>query len=120
MLIRILTSWMINAISFFMVSRILQGFKFSNFWSLILAGVLLGIVNATLKPIFVIVSLPISIFTFGLFLLIINGLMLEIVAVMDFGFKISSFWDAFWGAILLSLFNVLITKILFPNEERIG
>ncbi len=116
MVARILTSWTINIISFFIVSRIIHGFKFSNFSSLVIAGILLGIMNATLKPFFIVVSLPITVLTLGIFLLIINGILLEIISALDFGFRIYSFWDAFWGAILLSIFSSIITKILFPHK----
>ncbi len=117
MLARILTSWMINMISFFIVSRLLHGFKFSNFWSLVAAGILLGIVNATFKPIFVIISLPIDILTLGLFLFIINGIVIEIVAMLDPGFMVSSFYDAIIGAVLLSIFSIIIDRLLLPHRR---
>jgi putative membrane protein len=116
--LRILASLIINSISFYFVSIILHGFHFDSFWSLILAGILLGIANATIKPLLLFISLPLDVVTFGLFLLIVNGLVLEIVAAFDFGFKISSFWDAMVGSVLLSLFSMLITAILFPQGKQ--
>jgi putative membrane protein len=118
MLRKIFASWAINTVSFFIVSRILRGFKFNSFWSIVLAGILLGIVNATVKPVLIVVSLPFTILSLGLFLFVINALILEIVAACDLGFKISSFWDAIVGSILLSLFSMIITQILFPNREH--
>ncbi len=117
MVARILTSWAVNIISFFIVSRLLHGFKFSNFWSIVAAGILLGIVNATFKPVLIIVSLPVNILSLGLFLFVINGIIIEIVAVLDSGFTISSFWDAVVGSLLLSFFSMIITTILFPRNR---
>ncbi len=115
---RVLASWMINIVSFFLVSRVLHGFRFDNLWSLVLAGVLLGICNAVIKPILIFVSLPFDIVTLGLFLFVINGLVIEIVAAFDFGFRISSFWDAIIGAILLSVFSSIISWVLFPSHRK--
>ncbi len=117
---RVLSSWAINIVSFFIVSRILHGFRFDNLWSLILAGVLLGICNAIVKPLLIVVSLPIDIITLGIFLFVINGIVLEIVAAFDFGFKISSFWDAMIGAILLSVISSIISWILFPPRRKVS
>ncbi len=115
---RVLGSWMVNFVSFFLVSRILPGFQFDILWSLVLAGILLGICNAIVKPVLIFVSLPIDIITLGIFLFVVNGLVLEIVAAFDFGFKISSFWDAMIGAILLSLISSFISWILFPPRRK--
>ena len=115
---RIIASLLINSISFYIVSRILHGFQFDNFWSLILAAILLGIANATIKPFLLFISLPIDIVTFGLFVVILNGIVLEFVAAFDFGFKISSFWDAMVGSVLLSLFSMVITALLFPKHRH--
>jgi len=114
---RIIASWFINAISFFAVSKIVSGMKFENFISILLAGIVLGIVNATLKPFFVIISLPLSVLTLGVFLLIINGMVLEIVAAVVPGFLISSFWSAILGSVLLSIFSMIIMHILFPKRR---
>ncbi len=115
---RIIASLLINSISFYIVSRILHGFQFDSFWSLILAAILLGIANATIKPFLLFISLPIDIVTFGLFVVILNGIVLEFVAAFDFGFKISSFWDAMIGSVLLSLFSMVITALLFPKRRH--
>ncbi len=117
---RVLSSWTINIVSFFIVSRILHGFKFDSLWSLILAGILLGICNAIIKPVLILVSLPIDVITLGIFLFVVNGLVLEIVAAFDFGFRISSFWDAILGAILLSVISSVISWILFPPRRKVS
>ena len=116
---RIIASWIINAISFFVISKILPGIQFKGFMSVLLAGIALGIANAMLKPFFIIISLPISIVTLGIFLFIINGIVLEIVAAVVPGFSISSFWTAVWGSIILSISNMIIIHILFPEKRRI-
>ncbi len=114
---RIVASWIINAISFFVVSKIVPGIHFRDFVSILLAGVVLGIVNATLKPFFIIISLPISVLTLGIFFFVVNGIVLETVATLVPGFSIASFWTAVWGSVLLSISNMIITHILFPERK---
>ncbi|MEA3312978.1 MAG: phage holin family protein [Caldisericota bacterium] len=114
---RIIASWIINAISFFIVSQIVAGMQFENFVSILLAGIVLGIVNATLKPLFIVISLPISVLTLGLFLIIINAIMLEIVVAIVPGFSLVSFWTAIWGSILLSIVSMIIMHVLFPRRR---
>jgi putative membrane protein len=87
---RIIASWIINAISFFIVSQIVVGMQFENFVSVLLAGIVLGIVNATLKPLFIVISFPIS---------------------------VPSFWTAIWGSILLSIVSMIIMHVLFPRRR---
>ena len=117
---RVLSSWAINIVSFFVVSRILHGFRFENLWSLVLAGILLGICNAIVRPVLIFISLPIDVVTLGIFLFVINGVVLEIVAAFDSGFKISSFWDAMIGAVLLSVVSSIISWILFPPRRKVS
>jgi len=112
-------SWSINIISFFIVSRLINGFHFQNFMSIFLTSIAFGIVNAMLKPLLIFLSLPFMLVTFGIFLFVINAALLEVVAFFVRGFSIDSFLTAIVGSFLLSLISFIISLIVFPKRVRI-
>jgi len=83
-----------------------------GFLAALVAAFLLGIVNTIIKPILVLLTLPLTILTLGLFLLVINGLMLWLVSALVRGFHVSGFWGAVFGSILISLVSWLLSKFL--------
>jgi putative membrane protein len=78
----------------------------------LVAAFLLGIVNAIIRPILVILTFPLTILTFGLFLLILNGLMLWLVAALVRGFYVNGFWGALFGSILISIVSWILSRFL--------
>jgi len=111
-------SWSINIISFFIVSRLINGFHFQNFMSIFLTSIAFGMVNAMLKPLLIFLSLPFMLVTFGIFLFVINAALLEVVAFFVRGFSIDSFLTAIVGSLLLSLISFIISLIVFPKRVR--
>ncbi len=87
---------------------ILKGISIKNFWTALLISFVLGLLNVILKPILVLLTLPINIITLGLFTLVINGFMVFIATKIIPGFEIANFWYAILFAIILSIFNWLI------------
>ena len=83
-----------------------------GFWAALVAAFLLGIVNTILRPILVLLTLPITLLTLGLFLLVINGLMLWLVSALVRGFYVSGFWGAVLGSILVSIVSWLLSRFL--------
>jgi putative membrane protein len=81
-------------------------------WSALGAAFLLGIVNAVIRPIFILLTLPLTLVTLGLFLLVINALMLWLVAGLIGGFHVGGFWGAFFGAILISLISWVLSRLI--------
>ena len=120
-----LVHWVITALSLWVASHVFKGLKFDKPSSLIIAALLLGFANAVVKPLLIVLTLPLTLVTFGLFLLVINALMILLVAKLVDGFKVSSFWTAFFASIFISLLSVLIgafvtggsleTKIQMPH-----
>ena len=108
--------WGITAISLWVTSQIFQGIKFANTWSLIVSAFLLGIANAIVKPLLIVLTLPLTFLTFGLFLLVINALMILLVSSLVKGFKVSSFWTAFFASIFISILSFLIGAFL-PSDS---
>ncbi len=87
-------------------------------WSALVAALLLGIVNAILRPILVFLTLPLTLLTLGLFLLVINGLMLWLVAALVKGFHVNGFWGAVFGSILISIVSWVLSRILPSRKSR--
>jgi len=83
-----------------------------GFLAALVAAFLLGIVNTIIKPILVLLTLPLTILTLGLFLLVINGLMLWLVSALVSGFHVSGFWGAVFGSILISIVSWLLSRFL--------
>lgn len=102
---------LLSAALLLVVSHVVSGFEVRSFGSALLAALVLGLVNAVLRPIVVFLSLPITILTFGLFLLVVNALMLLVVGAIVPGVRLRGFGPAFWGALLLSVLNLVIGVI---------
>lgn len=100
--------WGITALSLWVASHIFNGLKFDNASSLIVSALLLGLANAIIKPLLIILTLPLTLLTFGLFVLVINALMILLVASLIKGFKVSSFWTAFFASMFISVLSIVI------------
>jgi putative membrane protein len=94
---------LVAALGMWAATEMLTGFTIDSATTLILAGLLLGLVNAIVRPFALLLSLPALIFTLGLFLLVVNAAMLGLVAFLLPGFKIATFWTAVGGAIIVSI-----------------
>jgi putative membrane protein len=94
---------LIVAAGLWLADRLLPGIVISGAWSLLFAALLLGIVNAIVRPVVIILTLPLTIVTLGLFLLVINAAMLALVAWMLDGVTIAGFWPALFGALIVSV-----------------
>jgi putative membrane protein len=94
---------LIAALGLWAATEMLAGFTINSSWTLVGAGLLLGIVNAIVRPFALLLSLPALLLSLGLFLLVINAAMLGLVALMLPGFKIAGFWTAIWAALIVSI-----------------
>ena len=108
--------WGITAISLWGASLLFNGIRFSSTSALIISALLLGFANAVLRPLLVILTLPLTLLSLGFFLLVINALMLLLVAKIVSGFKISGFWTAFFASLLISILSMVLGS-LAPNSE---
>ncbi|HSB05706.1 MAG TPA: phage holin family protein [Thermodesulfobacteriota bacterium] len=104
---------LIHMVAILIISYILPGLIWvDGIWSALVAAFLLGIVNAILRPILIFFTLPITVLTLGLFLLVINGLMLWLVSAIVSGFHVNGFWGAVLGSILISLVSWVLSRFL--------
>jgi putative membrane protein len=107
----------IAALGLWLAASWIDGIAIDGPATLLLAGFLLGIVNALVRPLLVLLTLPVTLLTLGLFLPVINAAMLGLVAASLDGMAIAGFWDAFWGAIVVSLTSA-IGSLLFGPRGR--
>jgi len=98
----------VTAVALWVAVAIVPGLAARDMGALLLAALLLGLVNATLRPVMVFLSIPLTIVTFGLFLLVVNAAMLGLVAWLVPALTISGFWSALFGAIVVSIVSGLI------------
>ena len=104
--------WILNAVALLIVAYILPGIAVSSFGSALIAALVLGLLNTLVKPVLVLLTLPITIVTLGLFLLILNGLLFWFAGSVLTGFTVNGFWWAMLGALIYSIVSGLLTGLL--------
>ena len=106
---------LITAFAMWLASVIVPGMAFSGGWALLWAALLLGIVNALVRPLVVLLTLPLTILTLGIFLLVVNAAMLGLVAAVLDGFQLAGFWSALFGSLLISIFSAVGSNFVGPS-----
>lgn len=106
---------LIVALGLWLASELVPGIEVNGVGTLLAAALLLGIVNAVVRPVLIILTLPATIFTLGLFLLVINAAMLGLVAWMFDNFTIAGFWPALFGSIVVSITGWLASYLIGPR-----
>jgi putative membrane protein len=107
-----LLHWAIIALSLWVASHIFSGIRFESTSALVVSALLLGFANAIVKPVLIVLTLPLTLLTFGLFLLVINALVLLLVAALVKGFKISGFWTALFASLFVSLLSIVFGALI--------
>lgn len=100
--------WLITSLSLWASSYVFAGIKFDSAQALAVSALLLGFANAIVRPLLVFLTFPLTLVTFGLFLLVINALMILMVSSLVKGFRVSGFWTAFFASIFISVLSFLI------------
>ena len=114
-MVKLLVQWLLSAIALLVVSNLVRGFELDGFGPALAAALVIGLLNATIGFFLKIITFPISILTLGLFLLVINGLMILLASSIVRGFYVRGFLPAFWGAVVLALLGVMI-RVLTKHE----
>jgi len=115
--VRLLLNWVLSALALWIVARLVPGFHLSGAGAALIAAVVIGFVNATLGFFLKVVTFPFIVLTLGIFWIVINAAMIELASVLVPGFHVDSFGAAFWGAIVLSLVNMVL-RALVGTVER--
>jgi putative membrane protein len=110
-MVKLLVQWLLSAVALLAVSSLVRGFEVNGLAPALAAALVIGLLNATVGFFLKVITFPISILTLGIFLLVINGLMIMLASAVVHGFHVRSFGAAFWGAVVLALLGMLIRAI---------
>ena len=102
----------VYTLALLVAAHVVSGIGLDGLTSALVAGLLLGIINAVVRPILVVLTFPITLLTLGLFLLVLNAFCLWLVSVFVTGFHVAGFWPAFWGALLVSVVSWILTALI--------
>lgn len=115
-----LQRWLINTLAVLVATYLVKGIHYEKPIDLLAATLILGILNAILRPVLMILSLPLLIFTLGLFTLVINAILLLLVSWLMHGrFSVDGFWAAFWGALVISLVSIFLNTLTGSGDSRV-
>ncbi len=109
---RLLLHWILSAIALLIVSRLVPGFHVAGLVPALIAAVVIGLLNATVGLFLKVITFPLSILTLGIFLLVINGIMILVASAVVPGFHVRGLGPAFWGAVVLALLGMLIRAVV--------
>lgn len=107
---RIIFNWIIQAIAIIIAAYLLPGVGIATFWTALILAVVLGAINTFIKPIIVLLTLPLTIVTMGVFVLILNAFLIMLASVVVPGFSVTGFWSALLFAIVLSVVSAVLHK----------
>jgi putative membrane protein len=116
-MLRLIVVWLISALALLTVAYLMPGIVVANFTAALVAAVVLGLVNAVVRPILILLTLPATLLTLGLFIFVINGLLFWMVGSWLQGFTVSGFWWGFFGAIVYSIITWALSAVLFPGRR---
>jgi len=111
----LIVRWIINALALMLMPYIFTSIHVANFYVALITALILGLVNALIRPVLILLTLPVTILTLGLFILVINALMFWFVASFVQGFSVAGFWPAFWGAIVYSIISWALSALVLGN-----
>ena len=115
-MVKILLVWLINALALLALPYIFSSITVGSFYTALVVALILGLINAVIRPVLVLLTLPLTIFTLGLFIFVINGLLFWFVASFVAGFDVAGFWTAVFGAIVYSLISWAAAALFVPEK----
>lgn len=115
---RFLARLFLNGIAIIVATWMVPGLQLAGLGSALVAGVILGFVNAVIRPVLLLLTLPFTLLTLGLFIFVVNAVCLALTAALVPGFSISGFWSAVLGALLVSIVSWLLNGVFLGRSER--
>ena len=114
-MISLIARWIVNAAALLLVAYLYPGVTVEGFGAALVAALVLGLVNAVIRPLLVVLTLPVTLLTLGLFIFVINALLFWFVAEVVQGFRVTGFGGALLGSILYSVFTLITSRLLFKR-----
>lgn len=116
---RLLLIWFLNALALLTVAYVLPGIIVDGFTAALVAALILGLINTLLRPLLILLTLPVTVITFGLFILVINGLLFWFAGSVLKGFEVSGLGTGVLGALLYSIFSSVLAMIFFDKKSSL-
>lgn len=113
---RLALRWVLNCFALFFVMKLIPGIQIDHFKDLLVGTLILGLLNVFIRPVFVFLTLPVTMLTLGLFTLVINGFMFYLAAHMVQGFRVAGFGTALIAALLYSIFSFVLNLLFLPKK----
>ena len=117
---KLLLIWFLNALALLTVAYVLPGITVDGFTAALIAALILGLINTLLRPLLILLTLPVTVVTLGLFILVINVLLFWFAGSVLKGFEVSGFWVGVLGALLYSIFSSVLAMIFFEQKSKSG
>ena len=114
----LLIRWLLSALALVLTSKVVPGITFDNVTALLIAAIVLGLVNAIVRPILVFFTLPLTFVTLGLFLLVVNAITFGLAAWLVPGFQVNGFLPALFGSIVMAILSFLFSMFIKVGEEK--
>ena len=113
-----LKRWLVDTVAVLVAANVVKGISYSGTGGLLVASLLLGVLNAFLRPLLLLLSLPLLLLSLGLFALVINAILLSLVSWLVDTFEVQSFWAAIWGGLVISLISMIGNAVLGTNRTQ--
>lgn len=117
--LRLLLRWALNAVALLLLPELISGITVDSYLAALAAALLLGLINALIRPILILITLPITLLTLGLFTLVINAFLFWGVSGLIGGVHVSDFWTAFWGALLYSVLTWMVNLAVGDPDHKV-
>ena len=115
---QLILRWLISALALLALPYVMSGIEVKSFYIALIVAVILGFLNAVVRPILILLTLPVTVLTLGLFILVINALLFWFAASFVDGFQVSGFWVALFGAVVYSLITWAANALLFADRPQ--
>lgn len=116
-MLRLLIGWAINAVALLALPYLFSSIQVGSFYTALIVALVLGLVNTLIRPVLVLLTLPVTVLTLGFFILVINALLFWFVASFVDGFNVGGFWAAFFGAIVYSFISWALSALLLDKKD---
>ena len=113
---QLLLIWFLNALALLTVAYVLPGVTIDGYGAALIAALILGLINTLIRPLLVLLTLPVTVVTLGFFILVINGLLFWFAGTILKGFEVSGFWTGVLGALLYSFISSVLTMLVFERK----
>jgi len=120
MLLHIIVGWFVSALALWIVAQVIPGIEVRGFTAALIATVVIALVNATVGPVLKFLAFPLTFFTLGLFLLVINAFLLKLASVFTPGFAVRGFLSAVVGSLVLTILTAILRHVVFSQGRELG